>query len=169
MNELVKKIQNTSMSASVWECFPLGMTEYQIKHFVLSDREYPTDAAKYRQTVRELHTRWDAYWADQDRLDQIKVERIQQQAIVDFSSLHLLRGIKGMWKARRMGAELRLAQMGRQETALTYHLEHCIVREANILLTEAARLAPPNPQQEYSVESEAKMWSMIPKRDKKGG
>ena len=169
MNELTVKIQNAVTAPNVWKCFPLGHTEYQIKNFMLGGPNLPTDASKYRQAIMELWSRWDAYWADQDRLDQIKVERLQQQAIVDFSSLHLLRGIKGMWKARRMGAELRLAQMGRQETALTYDLEHRIVREANILLTEAARLAPPNPQQEYSVESEAKMWSMIPKRDKKGG
>ena len=34
MNELTRKIENAVTNASVWECFPLGHTEYQIKNFM---------------------------------------------------------------------------------------------------------------------------------------
>lgn len=34
---------------------PLGMSEFQINHFVLNGIEYPTDWSKFRQTKMQLH------------------------------------------------------------------------------------------------------------------
>lgn len=69
------------------QCFfdelQLGMSAFQIKHFVLNDEAFPLPDSKYHQAKLELHTRWqkivDLEFSHKKNLAQIKLLIAQQQ------------------------------------------------------------------------------------------
>lgn len=54
---LVKLIGNSNIAEIMDSAssIPLGMTEFQVKHFVLNEKEYPTDFSKFTQAKLQLY------------------------------------------------------------------------------------------------------------------
>ena len=165
MNDLVlmKDLNALATTDAAWACFPLGHTEYQIRNFILNRRDFPTEASRYRQGIRELWARWEAYWQNKDRLDQIVIDRMIHEAKLDFSRLRLARGIVRMYRASRLSSLLKLAQLQRQETALLHDLERRVIREAMVFIDEVKTLQPEDPGQAFSKESEDQFWRLLAK------
>lgn len=73
----------------------LGMSAYQIKHFVLNDESFPLPDSKYHQSKLELYTRWqkivDLEFAFRKNAAQTKLLRAQKlkwQTVLDSATGH---------------------------------------------------------------------------------
>ena len=59
----------------------LGMSGYQIKHGVLSNREFPTPDSKYWQCVRELFARYDGVLSNNYKylMTKLEIEKLEAE------------------------------------------------------------------------------------------
>lgn len=157
---LMSKVYAMISSQSVWSSTPLGHTEVQLRRFVLNDREYPAGTAKFRQAIRELWSRLEAYWQVKDRMDDLDVEEQMAQADLQAASMpRLLPWSRMRQAARRQKARLVLTRIARIRQMLQFDLRERIMRETFVLLDEAQRNAPsPDDANAFSVEAEMKTW-----------
>ena len=158
---LMSKVLSTIMAPSVWAAQPLGHTETQIRRFILNEREHPRGAEKFRQIVRELWVRLEAYHQVKDRLDDLDIDELVaradlQQATASFAFMP--------WPRMRKDARIKkdiisLARIARARELIQLELRERIMRETLVLLDEAQDNAPSlDDAKAFTVEAEMKMW-----------
>lgn len=135
-----------------WETEPLGHTRYQLKHFVLKT-DNPTADSQYRQGVRELWTRWQAF-----RQAKVTYEtNAARSALLSAEAALLSRAcswrlllIGGLWgdvrdylSAHRALRTVQADNLKQNNVEIALDLEHRILREAKHLLSIMEEIPKP--------------------------
>ena len=152
---MLAQARTSFLTDAAWKLDPLGHTPYQLRNFVVKN-ENPTADSQYRQVVRELWTRWQAW-------RQAKYQYEKQQAEMDalkadVEGLRLLRAVAFLpfWRAK-LGALIRLKQIeieAREQNCIEVSLnaQHVVVRETKVLLDVLKELPAPEEDREKADE-----------------
>ena len=166
---LMEQVRHTLLSQQVWPTAPLGHTEMQLRRFVLNDREFPAGLGKFRQAIRELWARQEAYYQVHDRLEDLAVQEQRARATLAQAraSWAFLPWSRMRRAATMLEAQQLLARIDRARLFLQVDMRERIMRETVVLLDEARKNAPPDAQSIFSQEDEMKLWQHRAKHEPK--
>lgn len=164
--ELMEKAHAMAVSGEVWAVEPLGHTEYQIRKFVLKDRDYPTPDLKYRQCILEIWTRWVAWRQAKYQYDklgaQIEIWKAEQDELREETGKSSAQHKKSEAQVGLLDIEISNAEAQRGELLLD--MQYRIIRETEVLMDEASKVSPAEGNR---MEVESNNWKERAKFDPK--
>ena len=138
----------------------MGHTTYQIEKFIINDREYPNNDAKYRQICRELWARTEA--AIQNRHGYFKagieIDRMQGEKAMLAGAWSWTAGRRKVRDANIALLDLEIATREALRGQLQLDWEHRILRESDTLKSLLKGLTPPAVDTAEANDKEA--WTM---------
>lgn len=148
-HQIMLKVGSSLEHKMAMAATPFGHTPFQIERFVLNDNEYPkANGAKYRQCVRELWARMEAYHQNRDQYESLLID-------LDEAKHELGKWIVSPFARRR--AALRVKQIERNLVKLQMLLEHNIMPETEQFLRIAKESAPEDAKV-FDFANEWKVW-----------
>jgi|ERR1051326_2192822 hypothetical protein len=126
---MVAASRDVILSSKAWSVDPLGVSEFQMRYFVVKQGN-PTPDAQYKQVILELWTRWGVY------------QTMTYDLAKTDAQIERWRGKWCVWQWQRMERKAELDALSARREDILLQMEHRLFRECRILMTILKELEP---------------------------